>query len=257
VSALLEVRGLTRQFGGVTAVAGVDFDVRAGQIKALIGPNGAGKSTILDVVAGALAPTRGSVCLDGRPLPAGRPHAVAARGVARTFQLVKLFGELTVLDNVLIGCHRRGRAGWPACALRTAGMRAEERELRRHALEALATVGLAERAGWPAAVLPYGEQRLLELARALAGAPRLLLLDEPGAGLDAAEHQRLAAIVRRAREAGATVLVVDHHMDFVLDLCDEVLVLCQGRRLAEGPPGRVRRDPGVIAAYLGDEDAAC
>jgi ABC-type branched-subunit amino acid transport system ATPase component len=136
-------------------------------------------------------------------------------------------------------------------------MRAEERALRRQALAALAMVGLEERAGWPAAALSYGEQRLLELARALAGAPRLVLLDEPGAGLDGDEHRRLAAVVRRARAGGITVLLVDHHMDFVLDLCDEVLVLCQGRTLAEGPPAWVRRHPDVIAAYLGDEEDPC
>jgi branched-chain amino acid transport system ATP-binding protein len=254
---LLEVQGLAREFGGIAAIANVDFTVRAGAIKALIGPNGAGKTTILNVIAGALAPTHGRVLFDGRPLPAGRPHAVAACGVARTFQLVKLFGEMTVLDNVLIGAHRRGRAGWWACALRTPGVRAEEAALRRRARDALAIVGLVERADRPATTLPYGEQRLVELARALAAGPRLLLLDEPGAGLDAAEHERLAAIIRRVRAAGTTVLLVDHHMDFVMDLSDEVLVLCQGRALTEGPPAAVRRHPDVIAAYLGIEDVPC
>lgn len=252
--ALLEVEGLARDFGGIAAVCDVHFTVRAGQIKALIGPNGAGKTTTLNMIAGALAPSRGRVRFEGRPLPVCRPHAVAARGVARTFQLVRLFGEMTTFENVLVGCHRRGRAGWGACALRTRGMRAEERRLREQAEEALATVGLSARRDVPAAALSYGEQRLVEVARALATAPRLLLLDEPGAGLDGEEHERLAALIRRIRDGGTTVLLVDHHMDLVMDLSDEVLVLCQGAKLAEGPPEAVRRDPGVIAAYLGDDE---
>jgi branched-chain amino acid transport system ATP-binding protein len=257
MSALLDVQRLVRDFGGIRAVAGVDFTVQAGQIKALIGPNGAGKTTILNMVAGALPPTEGRVLFEGRPLPVGRPHAVAARGVARTFQLVKLFGDMTVLDNVLVGCHRRGRAGWTACALRTPHMRRDEAALRGHAREALEMVGLLEHAGRTAATLPYGEQRLVELARALASAPRLVLLDEPGAGLDADERGRLAIIIRRVRDAGTTVLLVDHHMDVVMDVCDEVLVLCHGRALADGGPAAVRRHPEVIAAYLGEDGPPC
>jgi branched-chain amino acid transport system ATP-binding protein len=255
MTALLQVQGLAREFGGISAVAGVDVVVRAGQIKALIGPNGAGKTTILDVIAGALPPTRGRVLLDGRPLPAGRPHAVAARGIARTFQLARLFGEMTVLDNVLVGCHRGGRAGWASCAFRTAAMRAEEAALHRRARAVLEMLGLGGQAGTPAAVLPYGEQRLVELARALAMEPSLLLLDEPGGGLDAGEQERLATLIRAIRDDGTTVLLVDHHMDFVMELSDEVLVLSYGEKLAEGRPADVRRHPAVIAAYLGEEAA--
>lgn len=253
---LLEVRGLTREFGGITAVRGVDFDVRAGQIKALIGPNGAGKTTILNMLAGALMPTRGRMTFDGRPLAAGRPHAVAARGIARTFQLVRLFGEMTVLDNVLVGCHSRGRAGWAAAALRTGAMRREETRLHERALAILDRVGLAARADAIASALPYGEQRLVELARAIATEPRLLLLDEPGAGLDATEHARLAVLLRAIRDGATTVLLVDHHMEFVLDLSDEVLVVCHGEKLAEDTPAAVRCHPAVVAAYLGDDEAA-
>jgi branched-chain amino acid transport system ATP-binding protein len=254
MSSLLDVRGLTKEFGGLTAVRGVDFTVKPGQIKALIGPNGAGKTTIFNVIGGVLTPTRGRVFFEGAPLPTHPPHAVAARGIGRTFQLVQLFGEMTVLDNVLVGCHRRGRAGWTASALRTRAMRDEERRLTARAGEVLALVGLTARASSPAAVLPYGEQRLVELGRALAMEPRLLLLDEPGAGLDAEEQRRLAAVIRRIRDDGTAVLLVDHHMDFVLDLADEVLVLSYGEKLAEGSPAAVRRDPAVVAAYLGDED---
>jgi branched-chain amino acid transport system ATP-binding protein len=253
--ALLEGRGVGRDFGGLAAVRGLDFRVRAGSITALIGPNGAGKTTLLSMIAGALTPSRGWLLLDGRALPVGRPHAVAVLGVARTFQLVRLFGEMSVLETVLVGCHRCGRAGWLASAARGRAQRREEAALRERARGALARVGLAGRAGEVASALPYGEQRLVELARALASGPRLLLLDEPGAGLDAAEHARLAALVRAIRAEGTTVLLVDHHMDFVLDLADEVLVLSYGEKLAEGPPAVIRRDPGVVAAYLGEEAA--
>jgi ABC-type branched-subunit amino acid transport system ATPase component len=250
---LLDARGLTKDFGGITAVRGVDFVVRAGQIKALIGPNGAGKTTIFNLISGALPPTRGRVLFEGEPLPERRPHAVAARGIARTFQLARLFGEMTVLDNVLVGCHRRGRAGWAACAFRTRAMREEERGLRARAWAVLERVGLQERAHVAASLLPYGEQRLVEIGRALAMDPRLLLLDEPGAGLNPAEHLRLAALIKRIRDGGTTVLLVDHHMDLVMDLSDEVLVLSYGEKLAEGPPRAVRSNPDVIAAYLGED----
>jgi branched-chain amino acid transport system ATP-binding protein len=252
---LLEVQGLGRDFGGLAAVRSVDFAVAEGQIKALIGPNGAGKTTIFNLIAGVLAPTRGRVLFEGTPLPVLRPHAVAARGIARTFQLVRLFGEMTVLENVLVGCHRHGRAGWGACALRSRRARDEEARLRLRAHAVLALLDLDGRAHLPAAALPYGEQRLVEVGRALAMEPKLLLLDEPGAGLDPDEQARLAALVRRVRDGGTTILLVDHHMDFVLDLSDEVLVLSYGEKLAEGRPEVVRADPAVITAYLGGEAA--
>jgi branched-chain amino acid transport system ATP-binding protein len=252
---LLEIRGLRKEFGGLVAVAGVDFSVMAGQIKALIGPNGAGKTTIFNMISGVLAPSAGQVLFEGESLPAKRAHAVAGRGIARTFQLVRLFGDMSVLDNVLVGCHRHGRAGWLSCALRTPAMRREERRLRQRAWDVLRLVGLEARASLPAAAVPYGEQRLVEVARALAMGPRLLLLDEPGAGLNTAEQRRLAALIRQIRAAGTTVLLVDHHMDLVMDLSDEVLVLSYGQKLAEGSPTAVRRDPAVIAAYLGEECA--
>ncbi len=257
VTALLEVQGLVKHFGGLAAVRHLDFTVSAGQIKALIGPNGAGKTTIFNVICGALAPTRGRVLFEGAPLPVCRPHLVAARGIARTFQLVRLFGEMTVLENVLVGCDRQGRAGWAACAFRTRGMREDERRLRARARDVLARVGLDERADVPAATLPYGEQRLVEVARALAMEPKLLLLDEPGAGLNRAEQQRLGQLIRTIRDAGTTVLLVDHHMELVMDISDDVLVLSYGETLAEGSPAFVRSHPAVIAAYLGDEDNRC
>jgi branched-chain amino acid transport system ATP-binding protein len=257
VTALLEVQGLHKHFGGLAAVRGVDFAVQPGQIKALIGPNGAGKTTIFNLICGVLPPTRGRVMFEGTPLPACRPHQVAARGIARTFQLVRLFGEMTVLENVLVGCHRGGRAGWAACAFRTRGMREDEHRLRERALAVLHRVGLETRADVPAATLPYGEQRLVEVARALGMEPKLLLLDEPGAGLNRDEQRQLGELIRDIRDAGTTVLLVDHHMDLVMDISDEVLVLSYGEKLAEGSPAFVRSHPAVIAAYLGDEADAC
>jgi branched-chain amino acid transport system ATP-binding protein len=251
--ALLEVQGLSKEFGGIAAVHELDFAVAAGQIKAIIGPNGAGKTTLFNLICGLLAPTRGRVVFEGRPLPVGHPYAVAARGIARTFQLAQLFAGMTVLEHVLVGMHRRGRAGWSACALRTRAMREEERRLRGLALEVLVQLGLEGRADTPATQLPYGEQRLCELGRALALAPRLLLLDEPGAGLDPGEQARLAAVIRGIRGGGTTIVLVDHHMDFVLELSDEVLVLSYGEKLAEGPPAAVRAHPAVVAAYLGED----
>ena len=251
---LLEVHGLGRDFGGLAAVGAVDFTVDEGTIKALIGPNGAGKTTILNMLAGALAPSRGRILLDARPLPA-RPHLVADRGVSRTFQLVRPFGEMSVVETVLVGCHRRGGAGWLASALRSPGQRREEAALRERAREIVDRVGLGGRAEHVVSALPYGEQRLVELARALAAAPRLLLLDEPGAGLDGDEQRRLAGLVRQLRDEGIAIVLVDHHMELVLDIADEVLVLCHGQRLAEGPPDVIRRDPAVVAAYLGEEAA--
>jgi branched-chain amino acid transport system ATP-binding protein len=254
VRPLLEVQALGRDFGGLAAVGSVDFVVPARSVKALIGPNGAGKTTILSMVAGALPPSRGRILLDGEPLPP-RAHAVAARGVARTFQLVRPFGEMSVLETIVVGCHLRGGAGWLASALRTPAQQREERHLRERARDVLAFVGLADRGDAVASTLPYGEQRLVELARALAMGPRLLLLDEPGAGLDLAEQRRVAALVCAIRDSGSAVLLVDHHIEFVLDVADDVLVLCHGERLAEGRPGVIRRDPAVIAAYLGEEAA--
>ncbi len=251
---LLEVRGLAKSFGGVMAVHEVDFAVRDGQITAMIGPNGAGKTTIFNLITGVFPPSRGSVAFRGRPVLGLAPNAIAARGIGRTFQAGPLFGEMTVLENVMLGRHAKSRSGLLASALRTGTMRREERQIRDHALAVLETVGLRERAGQAATSLPYGEQRLTEIARALALEPTLLLLDEPAAGLNREEKARLGELILRLRGRGITLLLVDHHMDLVMGISDEVLVLNYGEKIAEGDPQAIQRHRGVIAAYLGDGD---
>ena len=249
---LLEAQGVSKEFGGVTALNGVDFGVRQGQIKAIIGPNGAGKTTIFNVITGVFPPSRGAVLFRGRPLVGLKPYAVASLGIGRTFQTVQLFGEMTVLENVMLGRHSKTRAGVLASALRTPSMRREEREIRERSLAILQAVGLHDRAGQVATSLPYGEQRLIEIARALAMEPDLLLLDEPAAGLNRQEKARLGELIRGLRDRGITILLVDHHMDLVMEISDEVLVLSYGEKIAEGPPAAVQRHQGVIAAYLGE-----
>jgi branched-chain amino acid transport system permease protein len=248
---LLTVEALEKQFGGLMAVHDLSFQVRRGEIYAVIGPNGAGKTTAFNLISGVLHPTRGSITLAGRRLDGLPAFRTAALGVARTFQTPRVFPELSVLDNVLVGMHRHLRAGFGASMLRLAGR--EEAMAASQALEVLRQVGLAAHAAEPAGTLPFGRQRLLEVARALASRPRLLLLDEPASGLSAAERAALVAIIRDIRAIGITVLLVEHDVRLVMGLADRVLVLNYGERIAEDIPARIQRDPRVIGAYLGDE----
>jgi branched-chain amino acid transport system ATP-binding protein len=253
--ALLEARGVEKTFGGLRAVNGVSFDVRAGSIKAVIGPNGAGKTTLLNLVTRLDTPSAGEIRFDGVRIDRLPPHRVVRLGIARTFQNLRLFGEMTVLENVMVGRHPRTRSGMAGAVLRLPSARAEERAIAARAAALLEEVGLAAHAHAPAASLPFGRQRLLEIARALATEPRLLLLDEPAAGLNAAEAADLGRFIRGLRARGVTTLLVEHHMELVMEISDEVLVLDFGQRLAEGTPAEVRSDPRVIQAYLGDEAA--
>jgi branched-chain amino acid transport system ATP-binding protein len=252
---MLDVSDLRVEFGGVIALAGVSFRVQPGTITSLIGPNGAGKTTAFNVITGYLRPTRGRVAWDGAPLGGNRPCDIARRGVVRTFQRTSVFPALSVFDNVRTGLHLRGTAGLWSVLAGTSRVRAEEARLAAAADEVLAFIGLAHRRDERADALPYGEQRLVELAVAVAARPQLLLLDEPAAGMTGAEKERLIALIRKIRERDVTVLVVEHDMRLVMGLSEIVIVLNHGRVIAEGVPAEIRAHPEVIRAYLGSADA--
>jgi branched-chain amino acid transport system ATP-binding protein len=252
---MLEVSDLKVEFGGVVALAGISFRVQPGTITSLIGPNGAGKTTAFNAITGYLRPSRGRVAWEGESLGGRRPCDVARRGVVRTFQRTSVFPSLSVFDNVRTGLHLRGAAGLWSVLARTSRVRAEEARLGAAADDVLAFVGLAHRRDERAGALPYGEQRLVELAVAVAARPRLLLLDEPAAGMVGAEKERLVALIRKIRGGDVTVLVVEHDMRLVMGLSETVIVLNHGRVIAEGVPAEIRAHPEVIRAYLGSADA--
>ncbi|HEX2612094.1 MAG TPA: ABC transporter ATP-binding protein [Fibrobacteria bacterium] len=254
MSALLEVREVTRRFGGLTAVKDVAFAVEEGGLFGVIGPNGAGKTTLFNLITGIYAPDTGSVALGGMTVSGLPPHRIAAHGIARTFQNIRLVGDLSVLDNVKIACHMKRAASLAATILRTAAFHRAEEELEAFARRLLDLLGLAALADEEASSLPYGLQRRLEIARALATEPRLLLLDEPAAGMNPQEALELMALIRRLRdEFKLTILLVEHNMAVVMGVCERIHVLDHGVSLAEGTPEEIRRNPKVIEAYLGAE----
>jgi branched-chain amino acid transport system ATP-binding protein len=252
---LLVAQGLSKHFGGLRAVDDVSFEVGEGAIKAVIGPNGAGKTTLFNLIFGSAVPDQGQVVFAGNALPAGLPHRHVAAGMARTFQHIRLFPHMTALENVMVGRHTQSRAGFWAGLLPLPWTWREEREIREESLAVMKFLGIEALASADATHLAYGEQRAVELARALASKPKLLLLDEPAAGLNMRETVELGKLIGRIRESGITVLLVEHDMGLVMGISDEIVVLCQGQKIAEDKPLGIQKNPDVVRAYLGDDDA--
>lgn len=254
IETILEVESLLMAFGGVTALMDVNLKVARGAIKSVIGPNGAGKTTLFNIITGVLAPTEGQIKYKGRVISGLKSHQIAALGISRTFQTVELFDNLTVLENVLVGRHMRCRSLFMACGIRLPMIRRQERQLKSQAEEILDFIGLSDKGHTMADSLPLGERKILEIGRALATEPQLICLDEPAAGLNETETEVAARLIRSIKERGITVLLVEHDMNVIMNISDEIMVLNYGEKIAEGTPSEIQCNPKVVEAYLGDSE---
>jgi branched-chain amino acid transport system ATP-binding protein len=250
---MLRADKIGKTFGGLTALEDISFSIRKNEITGIIGPNGAGKTTLFNIITGLYTQTAGSIFLNDRNISAVPPEKLARLGLVRTFQNIELFGQMTVLENVMVGLHTKSRSGVVSCALKLPGHLREERKIREKAGEWLDFCGLSDLSGVAANNLPFGKGRLLEIARAMALEPQIILMDEPAAGLNSRETFHLADLIRKIRDSGVTVVLVEHDMELIMDICDSIIVLNLGRKLAEGTPREIQENPDVIAAYLGSE----